>query len=47
MKKEINACAQINSDVFFIKIMMGNYETCPVITPDSFFFEGVIMGHQF
>ena len=32
---------------FFVKIMMGNYETCPVITPDSFFFEGVITGHHF
>ena len=23
---------------FFIKITMGNYETYPVITPESFFF---------
>ena len=27
--------------------MMGNYETCPIITPESFFFDGVIMGHHF
>ena len=26
----------------FVKIMMRNYETCPVITPKSDFFEGVI-----
>ena len=25
---------------FFIKIIMGNYETCPVITPKSFFWRG-------
>ena len=40
VKKEINACLRINIDVFFIKIMLGNYETCPVITPNSFFSKG-------
>ena len=39
-KKEINGCVRINNDVFFIKIMMGNKGTCPVITPESFFLEG-------
>ena len=31
----------------FIKIMIRNYETCPVITPKSIFFEGVITGYHF
>ena len=47
VKKEINTCIGINIDVFFIKIMMGNYEICPVITPKSLFFDGVITGHHF
>ena len=27
--------------------MMGNYEACPVITPESFIFDGVITEHRF
>ena len=46
IKKEINTCLGIKIDVFFITIMMGDYETCLVITPNSFFFKGVITGHQ-
>ena len=46
--KKINACIQIITLMsFLIKIMTGNYETCPAITPNSYFFEGVIMGHHF
>ena len=31
----------------FMKIMMRNHGTCPVITPKSIFFEGLITGHHF
>ena len=46
-KKEINTCVPINIDVFFNKNNDGEYETCPVIAPNSLFFEGVVTGHHF
>ena len=47
LKKRLTHAYGLTLMSFFIKIMMGNYETCPVITPESFFFDGVIMGHHF
>ena len=45
VKKEINACVRINTYVFCYKNHDGEYETCPVITPKSIFFEGVTEPH--
>ena len=46
--KEILAYAyRLTLMSFFIKVMMGNYEACSIITPDSFFFEAVITEHHF
>ena len=47
LKKRLTLAYGLTMMSFFIKIMMGNQETCPVINPDSFFFEGVITGHHF
>ena len=48
LKKRLTHAYGLTLMYFYIKIIMGNYETCPVITPNSFFFfEGVITGHQF
>ena len=47
LKKRLVHAYRLTLMSFFIKIMMGNYKICPVITPDSFFFGGVITGHHF
>ena len=47
LKKRLMHAYGLTLMVFFIKIMMGNYETCPIITPESFFFDRVITGHHF
>ena len=47
LKKRLTHVYGLTLMFFFIKIMMGNYETFPVITPESFFFNGVITGHHF
>ena len=47
LKKRLTHAYRLTLMSFFIKTMMGNYEECPIITPDSFFFEGVITGHHF
>ena len=44
LSKEINTCVQIKA-VYFYKKHDG--ELCPIITPKSIFFEGVVMGHHF
>ena len=38
LKKRLTHAYKLTYISFFIKIMMGNYKTCPVITPESFFF---------
>ena len=38
LKKRLTHAYRLTLMSFFIKIMMGNYETCPIITPNSFFF---------
>ena len=47
LKKRLTHAYGLTLMFFLIKIMMGNYKICPVITPESFFFNGVIMGHHF
>ena len=47
LKKRSTHAYRLTLMTYFIKIMMGNYETCPIITPDSIFFERVITGHHF
>ena len=47
LKKRLRHAYGLTLMSFFIKIMMGNYKTCPVMTPNSFFCEGVITGHHF
>ena len=47
LKKRLKHAYGLTLMSFFIKIMMGNYETWPIITPNSFFFKGVIKGHNF
>ena len=39
LKKRLTHAYGLTLMSFFIKIMMGNYEICPVITPNSFFFQ--------
>ena len=39
-KKRLTHAYGLTLISFYIKIMMGNYETCPVITPNSFFWRG-------
>ena len=40
LKKRLRHAYGLTLMSFFIKIMMGNYKTCPIITPDSFFLRG-------
>ena len=40
LKKRLTHAYRLTLMSFFIKIMMGNYKTCPIITPDSFFLRG-------
>ena len=47
LKKRLKHAYGLTLMSFFIKIMMGNYETWPIITPNSFFFKVVIKGHNF
>ena len=47
LRKRLTHAYRLTLMSFFIKIIMGNYETCPIITPDSFFFKGAITGHHF
>ena len=47
LRKRLTHAYRLTLMSFFIKIMMGNCETCPIITPDSFFFKGAITGHHF
>ena len=37
LKKRLTHAYRLTLMSFFIKIMMGNYKTCPVITPNLFF----------
>ena len=47
LKKRLTHAYRLTLMSFYIKIMMGNYKTCVLITPNSFFFKGVITGHHF
>ena len=47
LKKRLTHVYGLTLMSFFIKIMTENYEACPIITPNSFFFKRVIMGHHF
>ena len=47
LKKRLTHAYRLTMMSFYIKIMMGNYKTCVLITPNSFFFKGVITGHHF
>ena len=40
LKKRLAHAYGLTLMSFFIKIMMGNYKICPVITPESFFWRG-------
>ena len=46
-KKRLTHAYRLTLMPFYIKIMMGNYKTCALITPNSFFFKVVITGHHF
>ena len=47
LKKRLTHAYRLTLMSFYIKIMMENYETCALITLNSFFFKGVIPGHHF
>ena len=47
LKKRLAHAYGLTLMSLFIKIMMRNYESCPVITPKSIFIEVVITGHHF
>ena len=40
LKKRLTHAYGLTLMSSFIKIMMGNYETCPIITPNSYFLKG-------